>query len=124
DVPWFGVFLHCKRTRRTRGAEASIIDWLCSRCSVRNRRTRGFCVIRSRRSYGKLGVNENCQRRTANVLLPTIVRESFIRFRHLVRVFSLLDRVAAVVGGIHDLAGELVLHRLLAAARRRCRKIG
>src|ERR1041385_847270 len=50
--------------------------------------------------------------------LPTIMRESLVGLRHLVRVFSLLDGVAAVVGGIHDLAGKLVLHRLLAAAGR------
>src|SRR4051812_31572013 len=48
-------------------------------------------------------------------LLPAVVSERFVRFRHFMRVFALFDRVAAAVGGIHDLAGELVLHRLLAA---------
>src|SRR5438132_7296169 len=48
--------------------------------------------------------------------LPPIMRESLVGLRHLVRIFLLLDRVAAVVCGIHDLARELVLHRLFAAA--------
>src|SRR5207237_7824723 len=51
-------------------------------------------------------------------LLPAVVCERFVRFRHLVRVFALLDRVAAVVRRVHDLACELVDHRLLAAAVR------
>src|SRR5437867_4161151 len=50
--------------------------------------------------------------------LPPIVRKGFIGLCHLVCIFPFLDRVAAVVGGIHDLAGELVLHRLLAATVR------
>src|SRR5258708_15814688 len=45
--------------------------------------------------------------------LPTIMGERFIRFGHLVRVFPLLDGIAAAVRRIHDLARQLVLHRLL-----------
>src|SRR6266849_11138442 len=54
----------------------------------------------------------------ASTALPPVMRKGLIGLRHLVRIFFLLDRVAAVVGGIHDLAGALVLHRLLAATVR------
>src|SRR3954470_20672508 len=53
---------------------------------------------------------------TNRKILPAVVSERFVRSRHLVRVFLLLDRVAAFVRGIHDLAGQLVHHCLLAAA--------
>src|SRR5471032_1329524 len=43
------------------------------------------------------------------------MRERLVRFRHLMRVLALLDRVAAIVRRVEDLAGELILHRLLAA---------
>src|SRR5438552_5202482 len=50
--------------------------------------------------------------------LPTVVSKCFVGFRHLVRIFALLDGVSAAVRGVHDLTSELVLHRFLAA---RCR---
>src|SRR3954454_14892435 len=73
-----------------------------SRCSVRNRRT--FSVL-----SGRDGATESCFWRTSgycqlpatNCQLPAVVRERLVRFRHLVRILALLDRVAAVVGGIH-----------------------
>ena len=46
------------------------------------------------------------------------MRERLVRFRHLVRIFALLDGVAAVVGGVENLARQFVLHRLLAARGR------
>src|SRR3954470_13597589 len=67
------------------------------------------CVIRSRRSYGNLAVRLTARN------LPAVVGERLVRFRHLVRVFALLDRVAATVRCIENLAGELGLHRLLTA---------
>jgi hypothetical protein len=42
------------------------------------------------------------------------VGEGLVGLGHLVRVFLLLHRVAAVVRGVHDLAGELLHHGLLA----------
>src|SRR5581483_3349437 len=45
--------------------------------------------------------------------LPAVMRERFVRFRHSVYVFLLLDRRAAVVGRVEQLVGELVLHALL-----------
>src|SRR5438034_11789701 len=50
--------------------------------------------------------------------LPPVMRKSLIGFRHLVRIFLLLDRVAAIVRRIENLTGELVLHGLLAPAVR------
>src|ERR1039457_6210580 len=44
--------------------------------------------------------------------------EGLVGLGHLVGVLLLLDRVPAVVGGVHQLAGELVAHRLLAARLR------
>ena len=46
------------------------------------------------------------------------MRERLVRFRHLVRIFALLDGVAAVVGGVENLARQLVRHLLLAAVAR------
>jgi hypothetical protein len=34
------------------------------------------------------------------------MRESFVRFRHPVRIFLLFDSSTAVVGGIHEFGGE------------------
>ena len=36
-------------------------------------------------------------------LLPTIMRKRAVCFRHAMRVFPLLDRITAVIGGIHKL---------------------
>ena len=43
------------------------------------------------------------------------MREGLVGLGHLVGVLALLDRGAEVVGGIHDLAGQPLLHGLLAA---------
>src|SRR5512138_587019 len=43
--------------------------------------------------------------------------KSLVGFGHLVCIFALLDGVAATVRGVEDLAGELVLHGLLATRR-------
>src|ERR1044072_4490940 len=50
--------------------------------------------------------------------LPAVVGESLVGFGHPVGVLLLLDRGAAVVGGIEQLVGEAQLHRLLAPALR------
>ena len=50
--------------------------------------------------------------------LPAVVREGAVGFRHPVRVFALLDGVAAVVGGIEQLARQPLDHGLLVAAAR------
>ena len=46
------------------------------------------------------------------------MREGAVGFRHPVRVFALLDRVAAIVGGIHQLGRQPLHHGLLVAAAR------
>ncbi len=45
-------------------------------------------------------------------LLPAIVGEGLVGIRHAVSVFSLLDALAALVRGVDDLVGQLVLHGL------------
>src|SRR5471032_628460 len=50
--------------------------------------------------------------------LPAVVGERFVGFGHAVRVFALLDGAAAQIRGVHQLVGELFLHRLAVAARR------
>ena len=49
-------------------------------------------------------------------LLPAVVREGAVGFRHPVRVFALLDGIAPVVGGVDQLGREPVGHRLVVAA--------
>src|ERR1700730_10574836 len=46
------------------------------------------------------------------------VREGLVRLSHLVGIFLPLDRRAHAVGGVHQLAGELLGHALAAAAPR------
>src|SRR6266545_5566694 len=48
--------------------------------------------------------------------LPAVVRERLVGLGHPVRVFLLLDRSAAVLGRVEELAGQPLAHRLLAAA--------
>src|ERR1051326_3941974 len=50
--------------------------------------------------------------------LPAVVGESLVGLRHAMRVFALLDRGAAVVGGVVQLAGEALDHRLLGTCAR------
>src|SRR5215210_1272550 len=45
--------------------------------------------------------------------LPAIVREGAVRFGHAVRVLTLLDGVAAVLRGVHQLARQAARHGLL-----------
>src|SRR6267143_793983 len=52
-------------------------------------------------------------------VLPSIVREGFVRLGHAVRVFALLHGTAAQVGGVEQLVRQLLLHRLSVATRRR-----
>src|SRR5262245_39857845 len=52
-------------------------------------------------------------------LLPAVVREGLVGLRHLVRVFALLHGLAALVGRVDQLVGELVAHAL--AFARACR---
>ncbi|EAQ30599.1 hypothetical protein NAP1_07465 [Erythrobacter sp. NAP1] len=51
--------------------------------------------------------------------LPAVVREGAVRVRHAVRVFALLDGVAAVVGGIHQLTRQTGAHGGLGATASR-----
>jgi hypothetical protein len=44
------------------------------------------------------------------------MRESFIGFRHPVRIFFLLDRVSAIVRGVKQFSRKFLFHGLLAAA--------
>src|SRR5580698_10995999 len=53
---------------------------------------------------------------TATAISVPEVREGFVRLGHLVGVFLALDRGAHPVGGVHELAGELLGHALAAAA--------
>src|SRR3984893_14924515 len=46
------------------------------------------------------------------------VREGLVRLSHLVGIFLPLDRRAHAVGGVHQLAGELLGHALAAPAPR------
>src|SRR5690606_6775111 len=48
----------------------------------------------------------NTSRRARWPPLPAVVREGAVGVGHAVRVLALLDRVAAVVGGVHQLARE------------------
>src|SRR5690606_34112728 len=45
--------------------------------------------------------------------LPAIVGKGLVGVCHFVRVFPLLHGAAAVVGGVQDLAGQLLRHGLL-----------
>ena len=47
--------------------------------------------------------------------LPAVVRERAVGLRHLEQVLTLLDGSADAVGGVHDLVGQTLGHRLLAA---------
>src|SRR5437660_7852183 len=51
----------------------------------------------------------------AGLRLPPVVGERLVGLRHLVRVLALLHCVAAVVRGVHQLCGEILVHGLLAA---------
>src|ERR1700723_1990008 len=53
-----------------------------------------------------------------NVLLPAIMRERLVRFRHAVHVFFLLHRSAARILRVDQLIRKLVGHRLAAALTR------
>src|SRR6266853_489836 len=55
------------------------------------------------------------QRPFTNALLPAIVRERLVSFRHAVDVFLLLDRSATRVGRVNQFIGELVHHGLASA---------
>ena len=44
--------------------------------------------------------------RTASSVLPAIMRECPVGFRHPMGIFTLLDGIAAVVGGIHQFGGQ------------------
>src|SRR3546814_3369485 len=57
--------------------------------------------------------------RTGTGRSPAVVRERLVGFRHAVRLFTLLDRAAAVLGGVEQLAGQLARPGVLAALARR-----
>src|ERR1019366_1682902 len=60
----------------------------------------------------------NARAATATDMSVPEVREGFVRLGHLVGVFLPLDRGAHAVGGVHQLAGELLGHALAAPAPR------
>src|SRR4051812_25153105 len=52
---------------------------------------------------------------TANsLLLPAVVGEGLVGLRHPIHVVLALERVALLLERVHDLAGQLVAHVLLA----------
>src|SRR5688572_6179986 len=51
--------------------------------------------------------------------LPTVVRESLVRFGHAVSVFAFLDGAASEIRRVEQLVGQLLLHRLAVAPRAR-----
>src|SRR5688572_15334877 len=56
---------------------------------------------------------------TSTVISPLVVAEGLVGLRHLVRLFFAADRGAGVVHGDHELARELLPHRLARALARR-----
>src|SRR5262245_47825737 len=56
--------------------------------------------------------------RPTNSLLPPVMSERLVRFSHPVRIVLLLNRIAAVVRGVHQLSSELFFHRFLASRPR------
>src|ERR1039457_1637842 len=60
----------------------------------------------------------NARAATATAMSVPEVREGFVRLGHLVGVFLPLDRRAHAVGGVHQLAGELLGHALAASTAR------
>src|SRR5438874_138266 len=70
-------------------------------------------------SWSGVGVTSRLARvNTEDSRSPTVVRESLVGFRHTMRVVPLLNSSAAVVGGIQQLRGKLLDHRLLIALPR------
>src|SRR5262245_30511745 len=57
--------------------------------------------------------------RGARASSPAVVGEGLVRLRHLVRVFALLHRLAALVGRVDQLVRQLVAHALALARPRR-----
>src|SRR5208337_4561770 len=51
-------------------------------------------------------------------LLPPVMRERLVRFRHAMHVFFFLDGGAFSVRGVEQLVGQLLNHSLFAAAAR------
>src|SRR5262245_2062620 len=107
-----------KRTGGRRSSHTCRVDQVyVSRCSVRTRVSRSVLSGRDGATESSLsdfsgriqGIRAGYPPRRRGIL-PPIVSERFVRFSHLVRVFALLDRVAAIVRRIENLAGELVLH--------------
>src|ERR1700694_2061831 len=70
-----------------------------------------------RRAFGSLDAgslsagSRSCRSRR----LPPVMRESAIRFRHPVRVFLLLNRLALALRGENELGGEALRHRFFLA---------
>src|SRR5918911_1997715 len=50
--------------------------------------------------------------------LPLVMRKRFVGFRHAMRIFFLLDGVAAIVRGVENLSGQPVGHGFLAPPAR------
>ena len=61
-------------------------------------------------------LQRNFSRHTSSPFgLPAVVGEGLVGLGHLVGVLALLHSAAQVVGSVHDLAGQTLLHGLLAA---------
>src|SRR5450755_847859 len=59
----------------------------------------------------KVGVKNRREIYVKPKKLPAVMRERLVGVRHLVGVFSFLDRVSLVGRGVEQLAGQLLLHR-------------
>src|SRR5438105_1613833 len=70
-------------------------------------------MFRTRSSATLVSVTAN-----SSPCLPPVVREGLVGLRHPVHVVLALERVALLLERIQDLAGQLVVHVLLAAVAR------
>ena len=52
------------------------------------------------------------------LISPPVMRESLVGLRHAVSVFLLLNRIAAIVGGVHQFTCELLFHGFFATGSR------
>src|SRR5688500_16608642 len=73
-------------------------------------------MFRFRSSGVCRGITSSFVLRAWSLVLPAVVREGLIRFRHPMRVFALLHGAAAQVRRVEQLVRKLLLHRLAVAA--------
>src|SRR5262245_7469177 len=95
---------------------------MCAMMPMLRVRSSGAClaIVRSPRFQTETSNRQlNWPLPTVNCQLPTVVSKGLVRFRHAVRVFALLDGATTKVGGVEQLVGQLLLHRLAVAPRAR-----